>query len=81
MLFFCQTLLLKSYILCVIIIIQQYIEVIKMKNQVAEDKKQLKENKADQNNVNVFACPDCGAKLVHEGGCVFCPFCGYSECQ
>ncbi|ADH60753.1 conserved hypothetical protein [Thermoanaerobacter mathranii subsp. mathranii str. A3] len=52
-----------------------------MKNGVAENKTQLKENKADQNNVNMFTCPDCGAKLVHEGGCVFCPFCGYSECQ
>ncbi len=25
-------------------------------------------------------CPDCGAKLEHEGGCVVCRNCGYSKC-
>ncbi len=25
-------------------------------------------------------CPDCGAKLTHEGGCVICRNCGYSKC-
>lgn len=30
---------------------------------------------------NVHICPDCGAKLVPESGCIYCPFCGYSECH
>ncbi|ADU25816.1 ribonucleoside-diphosphate reductase, adenosylcobalamin-dependent [Ethanoligenens harbinense YUAN-3] len=25
-------------------------------------------------------CPDCGAKMEHEGGCVICRNCGYSKC-
>lgn len=26
------------------------------------------------------ACPDCGGIIEHEGGCVVCRVCGYSEC-
>lgn len=26
------------------------------------------------------ACPDCGGRLEHEGGCAVCRSCGYSEC-
>jgi ribonucleoside-diphosphate reductase alpha chain len=26
-------------------------------------------------------CPDCGALLEHEGGCVACRACGYSKCN
>ncbi len=25
-------------------------------------------------------CPECGAKVEHEGGCVICRHCGYSKC-
>ncbi len=25
-------------------------------------------------------CPECGAKVAHEGGCVVCHDCGYSKC-
>ena len=25
-------------------------------------------------------CPECGAKLEHEGGCVMCRQCGYGKC-
>jgi ribonucleoside-diphosphate reductase alpha chain len=26
------------------------------------------------------ACPDCGGPVEHEGGCMVCHACGYSEC-
>jgi ribonucleoside-diphosphate reductase alpha chain len=26
------------------------------------------------------ACPDCGGRMVHEGGCSVCKDCGYSDC-
>lgn len=26
-------------------------------------------------------CPECGEKMRFEGGCVFCPSCGYSKCE
>lgn len=28
-----------------------------------------------------FICPDCGARLIPESGCIYCPFCGFSECH
>jgi ribonucleoside-diphosphate reductase alpha chain len=28
----------------------------------------------------IKGCPECGAKLEHEGGCVICRNCGYSKC-
>ena len=30
---------------------------------------------------HVGACPDCGAVVEHEGGCVTCRLCGYSKCS
>ncbi len=27
------------------------------------------------------ACPECGATMVHEGGCSFCRSCAYSDCS
>jgi ribonucleoside-diphosphate reductase alpha chain len=29
---------------------------------------------------NMHFCPECGAPLEHEGGCVICRQCGYSKC-
>lgn len=26
-------------------------------------------------------CPECGGKLIRTGGCISCPFCGYSRCE
>jgi ribonucleoside-diphosphate reductase alpha chain len=31
--------------------------------------------------VDEGGCPECGAKLEHEGGCVMCRACGYSKCN
>lgn len=25
-------------------------------------------------------CPECGADIVQEGGCVVCKYCGWSRC-
>lgn len=36
--------------------------------------KEVKEESTDK-------CPECGAVLVHEGGCVTCTSCGYSKCN
>ena len=26
-------------------------------------------------------CPECGYTLIHQGGCVYCPICGWSACS
>lgn len=31
-------------------------------------------------DLNVEFCPDCGARIEHESGCVVCRNCGYSKC-
>jgi len=41
----------------------------------------------NENNVtdftfkNITTCPDCGSSVMHEGGCVTCPGCGFSKCE
>ncbi len=25
-------------------------------------------------------CPECGARVIHESGCVVCPSCGWGMC-
>ncbi|MBC8345419.1 MAG: adenosylcobalamin-dependent ribonucleoside-diphosphate reductase [Candidatus Marinimicrobia bacterium] len=30
---------------------------------------------------NITICPDCGSSVMHEGGCVTCPGCGFSKCE
>lgn len=34
----------------------------------------------DNSIAGVRFCPECGAPVVHEGGCVICRQCGYSKC-
>jgi ribonucleoside-diphosphate reductase alpha chain len=31
-------------------------------------------------DLSLERCPDCGAKLEYDGGCVMCRSCGYSKC-
>lgn len=26
-------------------------------------------------------CPDCGNEMWPDGGCLYCPICGYSPCK
>ena len=30
---------------------------------------------------NISTCPDCSSSVMHEGGCVTCPSCGFSKCE
>ena len=34
----------------------------------------------NENNMAFGACPECGGVVEHEGGCMVCHTCGYSEC-
>lgn len=34
----------------------------------------------DETNMAFGACPECGGVVEHEGGCMVCHTCGYSEC-
>ena len=35
---------------------------------------------AEQDKKKNGICPECGAVMEHEGGCVICRSCGYSKC-
>ena len=37
--------------------------------------------KADKPAKSYSKCPECGAEVSHEGGCVQCPSCGWSKCD
>jgi ribonucleoside-diphosphate reductase alpha chain len=34
----------------------------------------------EETNMAFGACPECGGVVEHEGGCMVCHTCGYSEC-
>ena len=36
--------------------------------------------KVEQRPLFKGACPECGGRIEHEGGCSVCRSCGYSEC-
>ncbi len=38
------------------------------------------EEEMDHSIAGMRFCPECGASVVHEGGCVICRQCGYSKC-
>lgn len=33
------------------------------------------------NTAQMRFCPECGAAVIHEGGCVICPKCAFSKCN
>lgn len=41
----------------------------------------LSERQTDDNSNNAPTCPECGNKLVFEGGCNVCKNCGWSKCK
>jgi ribonucleoside-diphosphate reductase, adenosylcobalamin-dependent len=51
-------------------------KVLKMQNNFGV---KIPEKKAEETGGN-GKCPECGAKLKHEGGCYVCSACGYSKC-
>ena len=40
-----------------------------------------KDIKNNDNSVSFEYCPECGAKLIHSGGCVQCSECAWSKCN
>ena len=46
------------------------------KDKVKEVQSIFKQNNTD----NGAKCPECGASLSFEGGCMTCHNCGYSKC-
>ena len=45
-----------------------------------ESNEKKRENKKES-NINTIPCPECGAPLAVEGGCVTCRNCSYSACN
>ncbi|RPF48066.1 ribonucleoside-diphosphate reductase class II [Hydrogenoanaerobacterium saccharovorans] len=52
-------------------------------NQIPPIEKITKQMEADAERYQKLAkfCPECGAEMEHEGGCVSCRSCGYSKCN
>jgi ribonucleoside-diphosphate reductase alpha chain len=50
------------------------------------DKKKREEKENEEKNKEMLysgmvECPECGNIMYPEGGCWFCPVCGYSPCK
>ena len=59
-----------------------------MQNEIKDAKEEIytKEAVLFTNNepaitINIELCPECGAPLIHEGGCVSCKNCSWSKCN
>jgi ribonucleoside-diphosphate reductase alpha chain len=48
--------------------------------EIKEEPKKEKVTDIPSNSAEITVCPECGAKVSHEGGCVVCPSCGWSKC-
>ena len=51
---------------------------VKAQSVTVEEKK--KEVIKKQGAHDYVYCPECGAKVIHESGCVTCPSCGWGMC-
>ncbi len=49
-------------------------EPVSPKNSLGKQKTRIAEDDG-------HTCPECGAEVQHEGGCVICRNCGYSKCS
>ena len=47
---------------------------------VQESEKDISDENTVRTDLSKYKCPECGSKLVHEGGCVSCKICGWSKC-
>ena len=45
------------------------------------DVKEISNKKQNANEYYLEKCPECGAKLIHAGGCVQCSECAWSKCN
>lgn len=46
----------------------------------AEERKEEVSAEITYDAAKMKFCPECGSAVVHEGGCVICPECGFSKC-
>ena len=44
-----------------------------------KDESKNKQETARGSGAYVY-CPECGAHVIHESGCITCPVCGWSVC-
>lgn len=53
-----------------------------MKKQIEDGEKTVTiTTKSEKTKASDDVCPECGGKLIHEGGCVSCKACGYTKCD
>lgn len=53
-----------------------------MKKQIEDGEKTVTiTTKSEKPKASDDVCPECGGKLIHEGGCVSCKACGYTKCD
>ena len=45
-----------------------------------QERKEEKPTEITYDAAKMKFCPECGSAVIHEGGCVICPECGFSKC-
>lgn len=45
-----------------------------------KERKEEKPTEITYDAAKMKFCPECGSAVIHEGGCVICPECGFSKC-
>jgi DNA-directed RNA polymerase subunit RPC12/RpoP len=50
--------------------------------QTVQEKQKVDDDREYWAKVKNGICPECGSRrLIHEGGCMTCPDCGWSACS